>query len=227
MKKIASVGLALTLTATGILSVGCGGVDSDFSSDYVVGILDASYRGKFDNYMKMTDSTEEEAQEIYDNTVDYYASSIAYYCEVYTDDISEELYNEYIDFAEDLLSKSKYTVSSAESGKESCYVKVSIKPINILEQATDDVEACVDEYNANLEALGEEALASMSDEEYLALEEDYAKNVLEALKSCAANLEYGENIDFTMEIIIDDEGYYTPANDDDWNTIDDYVMGLS
>lgn len=227
MKKMTSAVLALTVAATGILSTGCGGVDSNFSSDYVAGIMDASYKGEFNNYIKMTDSTEEEAQEIYDGTVDYYASAIAYYCEVYTEDISEELYAEYTALAEDLLSKAKYTIASAESGKESCYVKISIKPINLLDQIEDDITACVDEYNATLEEMGEEALDSMTDEEYLALEEEYATNVLEALKENAANLEYGENVDFTMEIIIDEEGCYGPANEDDWNTIDDYIMGLS
>ncbi|MBQ8514441.1 MAG: hypothetical protein IJ496_03500 [Ruminococcus sp.] len=225
MKKLTSAVLALTVAAAGVLSTGCGGVDSNFSSDYVAGILDASYKGEFDNYIKMTDASEEEAQEIYDSTVEYYASAIAYYCEVYTEDISEELNAQYTDFAAELLKEAKYTISSAESGKESCYVKVSIKPINLLTQVEDDITACVDEYNAALEAV--EDLDSMTEEEYAALEEDYAVNVLEALKSCAENLEYGDNVDFTMEITIDEDGYYGPANEDDWNTIDDYIMGLS
>ncbi len=225
MKKITSAALALTIAATGVLGTACGGVDSNFSGDYVAGILDASYKGEFNAYMKMTESTEEEAQEIYDNTADYFASSIAYYCEVYTEDISDELYEEYITWAKDVLGQTKYTVSSAETGKESCYVKISIKPLNLIEQIEDDITACVDEYNAQLESI--ESLDSLPEEEYLALEESYAKNVLAALKENSANLEYKENVDFTMEIIIDEDGYYSPSNEDDWNTIDDYVMGLS
>ncbi|MBQ8687518.1 MAG: hypothetical protein IJ512_03065 [Ruminococcus sp.] len=227
MRKITSAVLALTVAATGVLSTGCGGVDSNFSSDYVAGILDASYKGEFNNYIKMTDATEEDAQEIYDGTVDYFASALAYYCEVYTDDISEELYAEYTALAADLLKEAKYTIASAESGKESCYVKVSIKPLNLLEQIEDDITECVDVYNEKLEEIGAEALDSMSDEEYLQLEEEYARSVLDAIKSNAENLEYKDNVDFTMEIIIDEEGCYGPANEDDWNTIDDYIMGLS
>lgn len=223
-KTIASV-LSLSMAACMIFT-GCGSVDEDFSSDYVVGIMDASYKGEFKNYMKLTESTEEESKELYDSTVEYYAQSIAAYCDVYTDDISEDVYAEYVDFTEDLLSKAKYTVASAENGKESCYVKISIKPINILEQVSDDVQSCVDEYNASFESMTDEELSAMTDEKIAEYEDGYARNVLDVLKKGSENLEYKDNIDFTMEILIDDDGLYAPANEDDWNTVDDYVMGL-
>ena len=224
MEKLTFTGIIAVVSATAVLLTGCGGVDSSFSADYVAAIMDASYKGDFEHYLSMTDSSEESAEEIYDSTVSYFAESIAYYCEVYTDDISEEIYAEYITFAEELLSKAKYTVSSSESGKDSCYVTVSVKPQNLLEQIEDDIEECVDDYNTALEAIGFE---TMTDEEYQELEDSYAESVLEALKENAANLEYKDNVDYTIEIIIDDEGYYAPANEDAWNTIDDYVMGLS
>ncbi|MBQ8725257.1 MAG: hypothetical protein IJY74_06280 [Oscillospiraceae bacterium] len=224
MEKLTFTGIIAVVSATAVLLTGCGGVDSSFSADYVAAIMDASYKGDFEHYLSMTDSSEESAEEIYDSTVSYFAESIAYYCEVYTDDISEEIYAEYITFAEELLSKAKYTVSSSESGKDSCYVTVSVKPLNLLEQIEDDIEECVDDYNTALEAIGFE---TMTDEEYQELEDSYAESVLEALKENAANLEYKDNVDYTIEIIIDDEGYYAPANEDAWNTIDDYVMGLS
>ncbi len=225
MKKIISSILAVT-AITGTLLTGCGGVDKDFSSDYVAGIMDASYKGEYKGYMKMTETSEEEAKKLYDSTVDYYTDAITYYCEVYTDDLSEELQDEYTTFTKDLLSKAKYTISSAENGKESCYVKISIKPINILEQAESDIQSCVDDYNKILEDIGEEELNNYTEEQYIELESDYAKNILEALKKCAENLEYKDSIDFTMEIKIDENDLYAPANEDDWNTIDDYVMGI-
>lgn len=225
MRKIVSSVLALSVAAGAFLT-GCSGVDKNFSSDYVAGIMDASYKGEFKNYMKITESTEDEAKELYDSTVKYYTESIALYCEIYTEDISEDIYAEYIAFTEELLSKAKYTVSSAENGKESCYVKVSIKPINILEQVSDEIEACIDEYNATFEQMSEDELAAMSDEEFSQYEDKYAENVLEVLKNGSANLEYKDSLDFTIEILIDEDGLYAPANEDDWNTIDDYVMGL-
>lgn len=225
MKKIISSVLAVSVIASTFLT-GCGNVDKNFASDYVAATMDASYKGEFNNYMKITVSKEQEVQEIYDNTIQYYTESIAYYCEVYTDDISEELNTEYTEFTKDLLSKAKYTVSSAENGKESCYVKISIKPINLLEQAESDIQECVDNYNNKLEEIGQEKLDTYTDAQYQELEDNYAKSVLDALKKNADNLEYKDNIDFTMEIRIDEDGLYAPANEDDWNTIDDYIMGI-
>lgn len=58
------------------------------------------------------------------------------------------------------------------------------------------------------------------------MEDDYAENILNVLKEKSNNLEYKDTITFTMEIKIDKDGLYSPANEDDWNTIDDYVMGI-
>jgi hypothetical protein len=224
MKKLTFTGISAVVSATAILLTGCSGVDSNFSADYVAAIMDASYKGDFEHYLSMTDSSEANAEEIYDSTVTYFADSLAYYCEVYTEDISEDVYAEYITFAEDLLAKAKYTVSSSENGKDSCYVTVSVKPMNLLEQIEGDIEACIEEYNTTLETID---IENITDEDYLEIENNYAKSVIDALKKNAENLEYKDNVDYTIEIIIDEEGYYAPANEDAWNTIDDYVMGLS
>ncbi len=224
MEKLTFTRISAVIFAAAAALTGCSGVDSNFSADYVAAIMDASYKGEFEHYLSMTDASDDSAEEIYDDTVTYFADSIAYYCEVYTEDISEEMYEKYITFAEDLLSKAKYTVSSSENGKESCYVTVSIKPLNLLEQSESDIESCIDDYNAALENID---IETISDEEYLQLEDSYAENVLNALKENAENLEYKENVDYTIEIIIDEDGFYAPANEDSWSIIDGYVMGIS
>ncbi len=232
MRKFFSAIAAFTAVCT--LLTGCGGVDSSFSSDYVTGVLDASYKGDFDYYLYSTGSDETAAQEMYDSTIKYYADSIAFYCEVDLDNVEAGVVDEYTEFSRELLSKAKYTVSSAENGKDSCYVTVSIKPIDILAQMETGIQTCIDEYNANVEDLvsemGNEAIENMSDEEYAQfeaeLENSYALSILDALRTCSDSLKYKDNVDFTIEIIIDENDTYAPANENDWNTIDDYIMGL-
>ncbi len=228
MKK--TTGIIAAISCASIILTGCGKVDASFSKDYVDSVLDASYKADFDQYISSSDSSEEEAQEMYDGTVSYYAESIAYYCDVDLEIVDQEIYDQYITFTEDLLKKAKYTISTAESGDDSCYVTISIKPIDIFTQMDTSIQTCIDEYNAVVDSTSEETLMNMSDEEYesfeLQLENDYASSVLGELKACSENLTYKDNIDFTMQIIIDDEGRYSPNNEEDWNTIDDYVMGI-
>ncbi len=224
MNKFVSPILAATMLA-GIALSGCNTMDKYFSEDYVLGALDASYKGDFDKYLDTTDGKEEDAQELYDNTVDYYTEVIAQYCDVYTEDISDEVHDKYTEFTKELLLKADYTIASSENGKETCYVKIVIKPINILEQSEDDIAAYIEEFNTSIEEIGEE-INNYTDEQFQDLEDDYAENVLNILKEKSNNLEYKDTITFTMEIKIDKDGLYSPANEDDWNTIDDYVMGI-
>lgn len=54
MKKFLSPILAATMLA-GIALSGCNTMDKYFSEDYVLGALDASYKGDFDKYLDTTD----------------------------------------------------------------------------------------------------------------------------------------------------------------------------
>ena len=66
-KRILSVILAammmLALTA-------CGGMTTDDAKTYVQSVLDASYKADFSEYTEQTDSTEEEAQQLFDENLD-------------------------------------------------------------------------------------------------------------------------------------------------------------
>ena len=78
MKKITGALLALSICSCTFIT-GCKKVDTGFSMDYVAGIMDASYKGEFQNYMSVTKSSEEEAESLYDDTVKDYGEFIHYY----------------------------------------------------------------------------------------------------------------------------------------------------
>ena len=70
--------LALTLVAVVSLS-GCGvlnlfGSPAERYTNYVQSVLDTSYKGVFDTYMELSDSTEDEAAAIYDATIQYHVN---------------------------------------------------------------------------------------------------------------------------------------------------------
>ena len=72
LKRAAVLALCLTmilgLTSCGSLS---NLIKSGFdASGYVEGILDCTYKGEYEEYRKLTNATEEEAQSAYDNGID-------------------------------------------------------------------------------------------------------------------------------------------------------------
>ena len=46
--------------------------------EYAQAVLDASYKGEFDSYMELTDSTEEEAREMYEGNVDATMAAVGF-----------------------------------------------------------------------------------------------------------------------------------------------------
>ncbi len=71
MKTILKRNVSLILVglmAVGMLA-GCG-MKPDDAKSYVQATLDAGYKANFDEYTKITDSTKEEAQKLFDNNID-------------------------------------------------------------------------------------------------------------------------------------------------------------
>ena len=71
MKRMKCGILALLAAVSMAVLTGCGGgMTADDAKEYAQAVLDASYKGEFDSYMELTDSTEEEAREMYEGNVD-------------------------------------------------------------------------------------------------------------------------------------------------------------
>ena len=114
-KRILSVILAammmLALTA-------CGGMTTDDAKTYVQSVLDASYKADFSEYTEQTDSTEEEAQQLFDENLDNIMSMGGF-----TDaGLSEELSASYRQLFQDMLAQAKYEVGSATEGEDDGFV---------------------------------------------------------------------------------------------------------
>ena len=70
MKRMKYLVFALVLMISAWALAGCGGMSEDEAKEYAQAVLDASYKGEFDSYMELTDSTEEEAREMYEGNMD-------------------------------------------------------------------------------------------------------------------------------------------------------------
>ena len=108
-KKIAGI-LALTLAFATLLG-GCGSkMTADDAKSYAQACLDASYKGEFDEYLSQTDSTKEEAQEMYDNGIDLTMEA----SDIENSGVSQELQDKYRQMFIDLYKNADYTLDNAK-----------------------------------------------------------------------------------------------------------------
>ena len=219
MKKFIAL---TTIFAITILSTGCltKNDESQKYSDYIKSAMDASYLNNNTKYLELADVTEDDTKELYDNTVEYLAYSIMNYNNVNYDVISDDIIDEYIDLAIKALNKTKYTINDARKVDGKYQVKLEIEPLNFWKSSYDDVDNYIEEFSNKYNDSD-----SMTDEEIALAEEEYANKVLDILTPYIKDMDYKEKVNKIVEIEIDKDGKYG-ISDNDWNDIDDYVMGI-
>lgn len=190
---ILAAAAALSLTA-------CGGFSAQDASAYVKSALDAEYKAEFDEYVKQTDSTQEEAEAMYQEGLDTITESFG----LDSLGISDELVEQYRDVSADLLALAKYEVKGAEEDGEGYAVEVSYEPYTGMINIEQDVNAAMEEIAASItEVPSEEELNELV----------YGK-VLEILQQKIAEPEYGEAQKFTIHVTKGSDNVYSISQDD-------------
>lgn len=218
MKKIAAIAAAITM---GAALTGCTN-DAKTYTDYIKATLDCTYFGETAEYMKLTESTQEEADEVYASQIEYTASVLCYYLDVNMDYVTEETMDGYEETAEALLSKMKYEVEPAEKSGDSYHITIKCEPINCWEAIGEDVDEF---YTGEFGDRYNEVVNGTSEEDLAALEEEYAVEVLEIINTNLTDLSYKEPVTKIVEIVEDEDGFYG-ISDEDWYDIDDILMDL-
>ena len=196
-KKIAGVVLA-AVTALSITA--CGGFSAEDASAYVKSALDAEYKADFDEYIKQTDSTQEEAEAMYQEGLDTITAGFG----LYSLGISDELAEQYRDVAADLLALAKYEVKDAAEEGDGYAVEVSYEPYVGMQNLDQDLNAALEEITASISDI-------QSEEE---LNEMVYQKVLEILQQKVAEPEYGEEETYTIHVTKGSDNVYTITQDD-------------
>lgn len=220
MKKKVLLGFLITLT---VLVTGC-----DFFLDenvtkyqnYIRSAMDASYYGDINEYVELSDSTTEEAETLYDNTIQYLAEAILTYNDVNYNYISDETLLKYYNLSKSVLMKTKYVVNPANKVDGKYQVKVEIQPLDIWESTYDEVEDYIEKFNQKYPNYSE-----LTEAELLVVEDEYANEVLNIITKYVTNMTYKDTVTKIVEININDDGLYGISTED-WNDIDDYIMGI-
>ena len=131
----------LMILTMGILS-GCG-MTAEEASDFVKASLDAAYKGEFDAFVEITDSTPEGAKAMYEENI-IHTMEAAGFSDM---DISDELTKQYRQLFLDISKVANYTVGDAKETENGEYeVEVKIYPLTLFAQVSEDevTEAVID-----------------------------------------------------------------------------------
>lgn len=122
------------LSIIGILS-GCGMSEED-ASEYVKASLDAAYKGEFDAFVEITDSTPEGAQAMYEENIEH-TMEAAGFSEM---NLNNELTEKYRQLFLDISKTVDYTVGEAIENEDGDYdVEVIIYPLTIINDIDEEL----------------------------------------------------------------------------------------
>lgn len=147
--KLVILGLAATLVMTSL--TGCLHRKKTTYQTYMQNVLDVNYKGSFDGYVKDNDGSEEDASAMYSDSIDYLAGQLINHYSLNNAE-TDEVDAIFDETAKVIYSKAKYEVSRAYKSGSDYYVDVTVYPMDILNQAFDDVFAYIDDYNKKISA---------------------------------------------------------------------------
>ena len=192
--------LALLLSLAAMLA-GCGGgMTAEDAKEYVQAVLDASYKGEFDSYMELTDSTEEEARSMYEGNVDATMATVGFE----EMGISEDMQADYRQLFLDLAKQAKYTLGEATEIENGYEIEVTIEPfigMNDLENELTNI--LMQDLAAAAEIPTEEELNQMT-----------MQTLYDLLSEKVASPEYGEAQTMTVRVTADSDNVYSIPEED-------------
>lgn len=192
LKKYGSIFIVCILLV-GLLS-GCGMREKDAKA-YVTATLDASYKGKFEEYKKQTDATEKEVKNLYQENIGTMMQSSG------LDSIgaSEKMTEKFRLLFQDILKAANYKVQSAEKTDNGFAVKVKVKPLKCF-------SGLQDELTKKLEAKMKTLKKIPSDDK---LNELMLQEMYDIMADKLKNPEYGKAEVRKVQIEKDDDGVYS------------------
>lgn len=200
----------ILLVASLFLFSACGARAYD-ASGYVKSMLDSQTRGEHEQYLELTDSTKEEAEELYNETIDAQMDAMS------AADLSDELSEKYEELFKKIFKQTKYTVGEAEEGEDDSFtVPVEVETLQLFEGIDDELTAYQEELTTEVMTQMAETGVMPEEEE---LNEKVFQYLYEYLNEKVDNPTYGEKSTIEVEVTKNDDGIYE-ADQSDLEEID-------
>lgn len=199
MKRMKKYAVAFLLVLVMALTTACG-MKPEEAKAYTQAVLDAIYLGEFTAYMEQTESTKEEAQEMYEGNVELTVEEMG----LAEDGVSEEVIAKFQQIFFDLAKQAKYKVGEVTEAEEGYTVEVIVEPFNGFEMLEEELtNAVLEEISAMDEIPSDEEINQMT---YTLMSDIMAESV--------ANPTYGEAVSVQIRVLPDEDGvYYIPDED--------------
>lgn len=229
LKKAAALlatGVCLTSSLTG-----CSKVVDEIVTSMVKWDLDSNYLNEHnETYLKLVGSTKEESEKLYYEGIAFDVENFCYYWgiidgeAVTVTDLEQDLQDRLTNLCDSISKKANYDVQSATIQDGGSYsVKVVVKPIDIMEQAnTLYMEETYEPLNVFWEETADVDYEAISDEEYLALCNEYGYIMVEMVEGLLPNLGYMEEKSMIIQLQEKDDMW--EFNEDDLGNFYDKVV---
>ncbi len=210
---------------------GCSKVADELVTSLVQWNLDSIYLNQHnEKWLKLIDSTPEQAEENYLIGIGYDADLFAYYwgitddTYIYFEDLDADLQNEIVELCKSISDKASYEVQSATAQDDSSYaVKVTVQPIDIMQQANDIfTNETYEPLNAFTAKYADTDFTTISDEEYFAINNEYGYIIVDMIEELLPNAGYMEEKSMIIQMESDEAGW--GMNEDDLATFNEYVV---
>ena len=200
MKRMKCLVLALVLMISAWALAGCGGMSEDEAKEYAQAVLDASYKGEFDSYMELTDSTEEEAREMYEGNMDATMAAVGF------EELgaSQEMQADYRQLFLDMAKLAKYSLGDVTEMENGFEIQVTVEPfIGLDGLETELTDAVMAQLSESGEIPDDDELNQMTMQTMY----DLMRDRLEAP-------EYGEAESMTIRVTADSDNVYSIPEED-------------
>ncbi|MDE6729216.1 MAG: hypothetical protein K2J71_00365 [Oscillospiraceae bacterium] len=176
-----------------LLATGCSFAGVTYQN-YVQAVLDCSYHENYQPYCDMTDHTTSEAEALFLNEKISLSTRIRNYYGVKSDFISEDMIQQYDDFAEEILKQTKYTIREVNRTGDVYQVTLILSPVDFWERTAPEIEAYYEnDFTPKYARAKTQEKADM-------LEEVYARQVLQILKRSLKDLDYLTPVQYDFTI---------------------------
>ena len=205
MKYTKKIALLLVMVCVMSLLTACGGLTEEDAQNYVQAVLDASYKGEFDAYIEVTGSTREEAEEMYNKSLEMTLANAGFNEAISNDKLKDDYKNLFIDLAK----LSNYEITNVSKNDDDNFmVEVTVKPFDFMSDLEEEMIDIFTEKITNASKIPtKDEMIIMSFEV-----------MYDLLKEKADDPQYGDSTTVVLRLEADDAEY--KINDDDLATLD-------